>query len=109
MAQQSGKPLPVRPIISAGIPQNISAVDKARLESGWNAKALARQDAITKETAVPTAPSLTLRFELKKFGRFWNAYALDGKRMAALLPTPSLMSSAIDACYDAMCEQAGKA
>ena len=88
------------------MPKNISASDKTKLEKKWDDAAEARRIAIEKETMTPLQPSKVLRFELKRFGRHWNSYALDGKHMAPLLPSPSLLSSAIDALYDEMLEQA---
>jgi hypothetical protein len=104
MPQISGKPLPVRPIIDAGMPKNISAVDKAKLEKKWDDAAEARRVAVENETKTPTACTRALRFELWQFGHLWNAYYFQGKKMVPLLPSPSLLSSAMGAVDDAMAQ-----
>ena len=53
MPQSSGVPLPVRPIIDAGMPKNISAADRRKLEEKWAAQAEARRVAVEKETRSP--------------------------------------------------------
>lgn len=88
------------------MPKNISAADRKTLENKWAEEARLRNEAVAKETAVPAISSKTLRFELRKFGRHWNAYAFDGKKMVALMATPSLLTSAMEAIDDAMYNQA---
>jgi len=106
MPQSSGVPLPVRPIIDAGMPKNISAVDKAKLEAKWDAAAEARRLAVEHETATPTEATAVFKFQLKRFGRHYNSYTLEENKWTALLPSPSLLSSAVDALYDEMLRKA---
>ena len=106
MPQSSGVPLPVRPIIDAGMPKNISAVDKQKLEQKWNDAAEARRVAVEHETATPTEPTRELKFKLRQYGRHWNAAVLENNKWTEILPSPSLLSSAVDALYDVMLEQA---
>ena len=108
MPQSSGVPLPVRPIIDAGMPKNISAVDKAKLEAKWDAAAEARRVAVEHETATPTEPTRELKFKLRQYGRHWNACVLENNKWTEILPSPSLLSSAVDALYDVMLEQAAR-
>ena len=108
MPQSSGVPLPVRPIIDAGMPKNISAIDKRKLEAGWDAQAEARRVAVEKETRTPTEPTRELKFKLRQYGKHWNSCILENNRWVELLPSPSLLSSAVDALYDVMLEQAGR-
>ena len=108
--QNSVKSPPAKKIISASVPKDISAVDKAALEKKWNDAAKKREENIARETMTPTEPSLTLKYQLKKFGRHWNAYAADAKgKMIPLLNAPSILNSAIDALSDRMSEEALKA
>ena len=110
MPQLTGKPLPVRPIMDATVPgenttspvKNISAQDLARRKAGWDAQAEARRVAVEQETRTPDVASRVLRFELWQFGHLWNAYYYVGKKMVPLLPSPSLLSSAMGAIDDAM-------
>ena len=104
--QSSGVPLPVRPIIDAGMPKNISAADKLKLEKKWDDAAEARRVAVERETLTPTEPTRELKFKLRQYGRHWNAASLENNKWTELLPSPSLLSSAVDALYDVMLEQA---
>ena len=106
MPQISGKPLPVRPIIDAGMPKNISAADKIKLEKKWNDAAEARRVAVEKETRTPIEATRELKFKLRQYGRHWNAAVLENNKWTEILPSPSLLSSAVDALYDVMLEQA---
>ena len=107
MPQISTKPAPAKKLIDAGIPQNISAVDMAALKAGWNEKARLREEAIANETRTPKEATLTLRYQLRKFGHHWNSYAANSSgKMVPLLNAPSLLSSAIDALSDRMTEEA---
>ena len=106
MPQSNGVPLPVRPVIDAGMPKNISASDKRKLEQKWDAAAEARRVAVEQETLTPTEATQILKFQLKRFGKHWNSYALENNHWTELLPSPSLLSSAVDALYDVMLEQA---
>jgi hypothetical protein len=110
MAQDSNKAFEAKKLISASMPINISKVDKERLLAEWEAKALERQAIIAKEVALPEKPTLVLKYELHKFGRHWNSYSIDKKgKKHALLPAPSLFTSACDAVADRMVEDATKA
>ena len=112
MPQISTKPAAAKQLMDAGMPKNISAVDKAALIAGWEKQAADRESAIARETKVPEIPGLTLRYELRKFGKHWNGYAPENvgksRRYAPLLNAPSLLSSAIDALTDRMSEDASK-
>lgn len=102
------KPKETKKLVPATMPDNISAADKAALLADWEAQAVARNAAIAKEYQTPTEPNLTLRFELKRFGKHWQAYAMskNGKRMQALMPSVSLLSSALMTLGDEMYMQA---
>lgn len=106
MPQSNGVPLPVRPIIDAGVPKNISASDRAELQKKWNALAEKRRMAVELETHSPTEATRVLKFELRQFGRHWQAYVREGGKLTPLLASPSLVSSALDVLYDAMLDQA---
>ncbi len=102
--QISTKPQEAKKLVSATMPQNISAEDKAALLAKWEAQAAERNATIAREYATPTESSVTLKFELRKFGRMWQAYipSKTGKRMVGLLPSPSLLSSALARLGDEM-------
>jgi hypothetical protein len=109
MPTSSGKPLAIRPVIDATVPglptspiKNISVEQRQKLEDGWNASAEKRRLDIERENITPTAATRVLRFELWQFGRLWNAYAFLGKRMIQLMPSPSILPSALQAAEDAM-------
>jgi hypothetical protein len=101
--------LPPRKNIDAGIPKNISELDRSNLESVWNEAARKREEEIARETKIPEESSLTLKYQLRRFGKWWNAYAPNEKgKMVPLLNAPSLLSSAIDALTDRMGEEASR-
>lgn len=102
------KAFETRKIIDAGIPKNISASDLAKLQSKWDEQARVRREAVERETAIPINPSKIIRFELRKFGRHWNAYLVENKRSTALMPTPSLLSSAMEAMEESIVDQASR-
>lgn len=104
--QISTKPQETKPLIPATMPSNISAADKTALIASWEAKAAARNEIIAKEYETPAEPNLVLKFELRRFGKHWQAYAMDGKRMRALMPSVSLLSSALTVIGDEMYGQA---
>jgi hypothetical protein len=114
MPQLSGKPLPVRPVIDATVPgenesspvKNISAQELARRKSVWNAQAEARRVAVEKETRTPVEATAVFKFQIKRFGKHYNSYTLENNRWIELLPSPSLLSSAVDALYDEMFRKA---
>ena len=94
-------------LISASMPNDISDVDRKVLIAKWEAAAKKRQEAIDKETMIPTKANLILRYELQRFGHHWQGYSLDkrGKRVP-LLAAPSLFTSAVDAVADQMTDDA---
>lgn len=108
--QISTKPQPTKKLIDATVPgenptspvKNISQEEQKRLHAEWDRKAADRAAQVAKETAQPSIPSKILRFELRKYGRHWNAYYIDGKRSATLMPAPSLLTSALEAVEEAM-------
>lgn len=109
MPQISGKPLAIRPVLDATVPglptspvKNVSVSERERLESEWNAAAERRRKAIELETQTPLTASRVLRFELWQFGHLWQAYAYQGKKMIQLMPSPSILPSALQAAEDAM-------
>jgi hypothetical protein len=106
MPQISTRPQDARKVIDAGLPKNISEADRKKLEAGWNQQAADRAAAIAAETRTPTEPSLVLVYELRKFGRHWNAYVRKNRKLIPLLPAPSLKSSAIDALIYRMEDEA---
>jgi len=109
MPQISTKPHDAKKLIDASMPKNISAEDKLALEAKWNEAADKRNEAIARETKIPTEPSMTLRYQLRKFGHWWNAYAsAPNGKYYPLLNAPSLLSSAMDAITDKMSEEALK-
>src|SRR5580698_3014812 len=95
--QINSKLLPVRPIIDAGMPRNISSEDKLKLEAKWNAAAESRRVAIEQETQTPGTACKIVSFELRRFGNKWQAYIKKDKRWVSLMPSVSLASSALDA------------
>lgn len=99
---------PARKVIDASFPQNISAHDKSVLEAKWNKQAEDRIEAIANETKTPTEESLTLHFQLRKFGKHWNGYYKKGRSYVSVLPTPSLLSSVMDLLMDKMADEALK-
>ena len=109
MPQISGKPLTVRPIIDATVPglstspvKNISDAERQKLVAGWDAQAEKRRLAIESESRTPASATKVLRFELWQFGHLWNGYAYIGKKMIQLMPSPSILPSALQAVEDAM-------
>jgi hypothetical protein len=109
MAGRDTRALETRKLISAAIPVNISAEDKKLLEAEWDKKAKERNEAIERETRIPTEPSLILKYEIHKFGRHWMSYSVYGKKRVPLLNGPSLFTSAVDALNDKMSEEVSKA
>lgn len=107
--QISTTPQPAKKLIDASMPKNISAEDKAKLEAKWLEAARIRAEAIEKETKVPDTHSDVFHYQLRKYGRMWNAFYKKGVRFVPLLPTPSLKSSAIDAMLDKAEEEMLKA
>ena len=105
MAGRDTRGLETRKLISAAMPANISAEDRKALEAEWTKKALERNAAIEKETRTPTEASLILKYEIHKFGKHWNSYAKDGKKLIPLLSAPSLFTSAVDALTDKISEE----
>ena len=102
MPQIQTKPQPAKKLIDAGMPKNISAADQASLEAGWNDKARIRNEAIEKETKIPTEASVILKYELHKFGKWWVGYVREGKKLIPLLHAPSLPESAVNVVMDRM-------
>lgn len=111
--QISTNPKPTKPVIDATVPgvnpnspiKNISPGDKQKYLDDAELAAMDRAERVAKETATPSVASLSLTFQLKKFGKHWQGYASDGKKMKALLPAPSLLISALDALADEMYNQ----
>jgi hypothetical protein len=108
MPQPAHKAFEAKKLISASMPSNISAEDKAKLEADWAEKARLRNEAVSRETAIPKEASLILKYELHKFGRHWMAYSRNGRQLKPLLLGPSLFTSAMDAISDKMAEEASK-
>ena len=114
--QINTQPKPTKPLIDATVPgvnpsspvRNISDVDKRKYLDDAEMAAMERQDRVDKETATPKHATLTLTFQLKKFGKHWQAYAMDGKAFKPLLAAPSLLISALDALADEMYNQGFK-
>ena len=115
--QINTNPKPTKPVIDAMVPgvnpsstiRNISPTEKQKYLDDAELAAMDRADRGAKETAMPSEPSLTLTFQLKKFGKYWQGYAPDGKKYKPLLPAPSLLISALDALADEMYNQGFKA
>lgn len=106
--QISTKPQPSKKLIEAGLPKNISAADKLALENKWNEQARIRNEAIERETKIPDEASEILHFQLRKFGKHWNAYYKKGVKFFPVLAAPSLLSSAMELLTDKMADQALK-
>ena len=96
------KPQPAKKLIDAGMPKNISASDQAALQAGWDDLARHRNEAIEKETKIPSEASVILKYELHKFGKWWVGYARQGKKLIPLLHAPSLPDSAVNTLMDKM-------
>lgn len=116
MTQAPAKPVEAKKIIDATVPgtqgstvKNISDADKQKILDGWDQQAADRAAAVARETAMPTKPTRVLTFQLHQYGRYWQAFVLDGKKMSPLLGAPSLLSSALDALEDAMLQRANRA
>lgn len=116
MPQINTTPKPTKPLIDATIPgspfspiRNISDVDKQKYLDDAELASMDRAERVAKETATPKTASLTLTFQLKKFGKHWQGYAPDGKGFKPLLPAPSLLISALDALADEMYNQGFRA
>lgn len=115
--QINTNPKPTKPVIDAMVPgvnpastiRNISPADKQKYLDDAELASMDRADRVAKETAMPTVPSKILKFEIRKFGKHWQAYAPEGKGLKALLPAPSLLISALDAMADEMYNQGFKA
>lgn len=105
MPQINTKPAPAKKLIPATMPLNISAEEKEELEKGWARQAKEREEAIARENRIPDEASLTLTYQLRKYGRHWNAfYKAPNGRFLPLLPAPSLGSSAMDTIEAKMSE-----
>jgi translation initiation factor 2 alpha subunit (eIF-2alpha) len=107
--QINTKPQPAKKIIDATMPANISAEDRKKLESEWAEKARLRNLAVEKETRIPTECSLVLKYQLRKYGKHWIAFAASDSekgKMLPIQPAPSLLTSAIDALANKMSEEA---
>jgi len=117
MPQINTTPKPTKPLIDATIPgspfspvRNISDEDKRKYLDAAELAAQKRNDAVALETSSPKVSSLTLTFQLKKFGKHWQGYAPAGQgKMKPLLAAPSLLISALDALADEMYNQGFKA
>lgn len=94
--QISTKVQPAKKVIDASIPKNISLADRLQLEAGWAAKAAERAKAIEMANHTPLDSNRCLKIEMRRFGRHWNAYVFEGAKRRALLPSPSLFSSAME-------------
>lgn len=108
---------PAKKVIDATVPgsqnspvKNISDEEKKRIIDKWDQEAEDRKAAVARETATPAKPTKVLVFELHQYGRYWQAFAVDGKRKerVPLLGAPSLLASALDALEDAMLNRASK-
>ena len=109
MPQISTKPQEARKVIDAGMPKNISAEEQAALTKKLDDAARLREESVARETKTPTESSETLKYQLRKFGRHWNAFAANPKgKMIPLMPAPSLLTSAIDAITNRMIDEAHK-
>lgn len=116
MVAAPAKPAVAKKLIDATVPgsqgspvQNISESDKQKLIDEWNRQAAERAAMVARENAPPTKPTRILTFQLHQYGRYWQAFVLDGKKMSPLLGAPSLLSSALDALEDAMLQRANRA
>lgn len=116
MPQAPAKPVAAKKLIDATVPgtptspiQNISDVDKKKLIDMWDQQASDRAANVAREAKVSEKPTRVLRFELHQYGRYWQAFVLDGKKMSPLLGAPSLLSSALDSLEDAMLQRANRA
>jgi hypothetical protein len=99
------KSMPAKKLIDASIPTNISAEEKKKLEDSWNEKAREREAAVAHETKIPDVASVTLTYQVKKFGKYWVSYAKNDKgRWAPLMPAPSIPDTAQDLLLDRMAD-----
>lgn len=106
--QVSGKPLETKKLIPAKYPETLSDAERAELDKQAHEKAVIRNAIVARETSIPTEASYRLKFELRKFGRHWNAYEQINGKWSALLPAPSLLGSALGALESAMYDAAVK-
>jgi hypothetical protein len=94
--QISTKVQPAKKLIDASVPRNISAQGRAQLEAEWAQKAQERAKSIEKDNQVSLESNRCLKAELRRFGKHWQAYVWEGQKRKALLPSPSLFSSAME-------------
>lgn len=115
--QINTNPKPTKPVIDAMVPgvnpsstiRNISLADKQKYLDDAELASMDRAERVAKETAMPSVASKTLKFEIRKFGKYWQAYAPNGDgKLKSLLPAPSLLISALDAMADEMYNQGFK-
>lgn len=90
------KPQFAKKVMDASIPKNISASDRLQLEAGWAKDAAKRAESIEMANRTPQDSNRCLKIEMRRFGRHWNAYVFEGTKRRALLPSPSLFSSAME-------------
>lgn len=104
--QISTKPQPAKKIIEATMPQNISKADSDALKASWEENARLRNEAIRKETHIPTEPKRKIKVELWQYGRHWQAVYCNGPHKQKLLAAPSILNSAMDALTDKLTDEA---
>lgn len=109
MPQIATKPMPARKPIDAGIPPNLTPQQRAELDAKWDKAAAERKESVLRETKLPTEPSAILKYQLRRFGKWWMAYTTDKKgKLVPLTAAPSLLETALDAVADAMSREALK-
>lgn len=82
--------------MDASIPKNMGAAELDQLRAGWAQEATRRAETIEKGNRTPQDSNRCLKIEMRRFGKHWNAYVFEGTKRRALLPSPSLFSSAME-------------
>jgi hypothetical protein len=83
-------------VMDASIPKNMGQAELEKLRAGWAKAAQERAQSIEEHNRTPLDSTKCLKIELRKFGQHWNAYVFEGTKRRALLPSPSLFSSAME-------------
>lgn len=96
MASINTSPHNAKKVMDASIPKNISLQDKQQLEAEWAKAAAKRAKSIEMDNQAYLESNRCLKAELRRFGKHWQAYVWDGQKRKALLPSPSLFSSAME-------------
>lgn len=96
MASINTTPHNAKKVMDASIPKNMGAAQLAQLQAEWVKAAQGRAQTIAEHNQPTLESTKCLKIEMRKFGRHWNVYVFEGTKRRALLPSPSLFSSAME-------------